>query len=740
MPNFPCSQCVFATQSFLKLLQHYRYLHKGPDSKITCSVEGCHHIFSSARSFQRHIRSKHSEFWNEHGAHRQRNNDLNLWDDDNDGAENGILDNDDGEFIEIARVDPDPERLVVSFLIGLREKYKISNEACSFVAREVGEILNLSSSQLCKRVKNSLQDVNVDPLDLDIDEAFTHCAFEKAFQYYSDARHVNAFCEQNFSFVEPVEYILGRGANGKEKTMQYVSILGTLKALLMQSDVFSEVVNGHSSENEHVFDYCDSALCKENALLSEYQNLQIQLYNDDLHCKSTWKQADEATLVSIFRYLFMFGNSKKKVELEVEGSGASEAQLRDRATKLFSLEDFIMQQWDKAFEEWVDIEEGEDGIETNTKIQIIANASNNSEDQREASSTPDAVGDNSGDGYPKTGQYDRIIDLLLEKYPKLVSQRDMSYASVKTLWKYRLQYKFSNARKREDRSIPVVKARKRKATPSTLSQPTSKHAAPQWGMVNYLPQIPESEDDASIKIHKEWMQQEWGKKKSNYARVADSMTATLSDRRRLVVTEGASLAQVKEQYPWLFDDGELLVEFQRIDGSSSMEQLLTDGVEKYGDAIISCSKALTKKGNLVEKLLTAASLQKEESARKELTKEAAVLAIPGLLHEKVENLMVSGDDADNTELKVFIKTARDDGGKETYDVIVDGLSIASSSTLKLAVANYLAAYYCFNLAYPKCLRKTLQFFQKVVLNIQDNLPIDKTLVKVLDKLNKFQMQ
>ena len=37
-------------------------------------------------------------------------------------------------------------------------------------------------------------------------------------------------------------------------------------------------------------------------------------------------------------------------------------------------------------------------------------------------------------------------------------------------------------------------------------------------------------------------------------RVREAMAATFSDRRKLIVNEGASVAEIKRLYPWLFDE------------------------------------------------------------------------------------------------------------------------------------------------------------------------------------------
>ena len=71
------------------------------------------------------------------------------------------------------------------------------------------------------------------------------------------------------------------------------------------------------------------------------------------------------------RYLLIYGDRKKKVEVLVNKDIES-AQLQilcDRARELFNLSDVILQIWDKGFEDWVDLEDG-DEIPTNSRIKV----------------------------------------------------------------------------------------------------------------------------------------------------------------------------------------------------------------------------------------------------------------------------------------------------------------------------------------------------------------------------------
>lgn len=43
--------------------------------------------------------------------------------------------------------------------------------------------------------------------------------------------------------------------------------------------------------------------------------------------------------------------------MEIEGSGASKDILTAKVKEVFQIEDFILQTWDREFEEWIDVEQ-----------------------------------------------------------------------------------------------------------------------------------------------------------------------------------------------------------------------------------------------------------------------------------------------------------------------------------------------------------------------------------------------
>lgn len=73
----------------------------------------------------------------------------------------------------------------------------------------------------------------------------------------------------------------------------------------------------------------------------------------------------------LFRYLLIFGERKKKVEFSVT-KGVENVKvmtLRQEAMELFNLKNVLLQIWDKGFEDWVDLDEG-DPTPTNSRVKV----------------------------------------------------------------------------------------------------------------------------------------------------------------------------------------------------------------------------------------------------------------------------------------------------------------------------------------------------------------------------------
>jgi len=84
---------------------------------------------------------------------------------------------------------------------------------------------------------------------------------------------------------------------------------------------------------------------------------------------------------------------------------------------------------------------------------------------------------------------------------------------------------------------------------------------------------------------------------------------------------------------------------------------------------------------------------------------------------------------------VYLKI--DIGVRETgrFTLIADEEEIASSDSLIDGISMWISSFYIFNLEYPTCLKRTLAFLQKIILNIQDELAAPRPVVTLTNKLN-----
>ncbi len=72
--------------------------------------------------------------------------------------------------------------------------------------------------------------------------------------------------------------------------------------------------------------------------------------------------------------------------------------------------------------------------------------------------------------------------------------------------------------------------------------------------------------------------------------------------------------------------------------------------------------------------------------------------------------------------------------------MAERMAVASSNTFFEAVAMWVASFYVFNFEFPGHLVDSLTFIQKVLLNVDDQLPPLASIVSLTHKLNVTNMQ
>ena len=173
----------------------------------------------------------------------------------------------------------------------------------------------------------------------------------------------------------------------------------------------------------------------------------------------------------------------------------------------------------------------------------------------------------------------------------------LTVSCFQTLWLKRLRRKFHNNRKRKESALDVVIANQQRFGKSSKEE-ANEHKGTQksgsgemFGMANYLPSAPASEDQESTKQHISWLRSTARVRREEDAPKGKKlMDLTLHDRRRRVILDGERPAAILEDYPWLGKSpSSVFDEIHRISGVN-VEKCTTSFLNDYGNAILMACK------------------------------------------------------------------------------------------------------------------------------------------------------
>ncbi|XP_064642789.1 uncharacterized protein LOC135497053 [Lineus longissimus] len=217
------------------------------------------------------------------------------------------------------------------------------------------------------------------------------------------------------------------------------------------------------------------------------------------------------------------------------------------------------------------------------------------------------------------------------------------------------------------------------------------------------------------------MKVEATKKNMDQTKMKVLMDRTFADRRRLVVTEGYSVQQIKEQYPSLFTAKEFADEYYRIS-------------DRYLDEF---DLALVNKGGGILQI-PAKGKTKEDLQRLTDDSEviqASLIKLACSLKEDVSWLFAKEEKAPKTPFPHIIADGDILDSKE-YRLVADDTEFLVVGSLAEAVKLMMASYYIFNINYPPPIKCTLIFLQGVFLGVLDDQKLPMKLHTLSDKMER----
>ncbi len=285
---YQCSVCRLPARkhffSVKKLCQHLTVSHQHePRFRVTCGINGCQNEYQKVASFQKHLSRNHSNIW----RHDKRENDAEEVIESVDIEDGNIFESDSDNDIEEDEIDEENivENLTQAmsmFSLKMREKHVIPSVATDEVCNTMQEILIAFVQQSFKlQVDANEHATPQERCDTMVDMIKNSCG------KVATERKLMKYCTEHLGMNKPVELTLGRSEAGKKQSMQYVSVLQTIKFILSNEDIVSHILQReriHNHESDVLCDFTDGELFGQHPFFStrsDYVKLHLQFYMDE---------------------------------------------------------------------------------------------------------------------------------------------------------------------------------------------------------------------------------------------------------------------------------------------------------------------------------------------------------------------------------------------------------------------------------------------------------------------------
>jgi len=184
--------------------------------------------------------------------------------------------------------------------------------------------------------------------------------------------------------------------------------------------------------------------------------------------------------------------------------------------------------------------------------------------------------------YPSKAQRDEVCSAVLSEFPHLREPIGSGFDGLSQSMKDRLK---SARRDMADDVLEIkeVKRRKPMNCPTTLKKPKK-------GEINWQPNYPEGEDEASVDRHIEFMLKE--SKKSPHCQesvvVSSKMDITFAARRQIINAK-CPIPQLRDRYPLLFSKNQITAEYRRL-VNMEIEEGFTENMLKVSPKLVAVAR------------------------------------------------------------------------------------------------------------------------------------------------------
>lgn len=269
-------QCLSCKKSFLnfsQLCSHYRE-HCANGQLVTCPVTNCNKTYNSYSSFTSHLSRIHPN-QKEEASSQPHGTESNYY-------EQSCMGDDESEDNQTIDQEAQLKRNFALLQLKIQEKYMVPQGTVQKIMQDYKSIFQLNFENTVSKVKLAYENKNLDRETVEhVLSILEPNSLVTCFEQLNSIHNRKKFYKEEFSYVEPVELVLGVNNLNKDCVYQYIPILESLKFLLKQESVLSQVLNPLNN-SDILSDFRDGAFFKQHPIFSKHPTaLQVFLYCDE---------------------------------------------------------------------------------------------------------------------------------------------------------------------------------------------------------------------------------------------------------------------------------------------------------------------------------------------------------------------------------------------------------------------------------------------------------------------------
>lgn len=212
-----------------------------------------------------------------------------------------------------------------------------------------------------------------------------------------------------------------------------------------------------------------------------------------------------------------------------------------------------------------------------------------------------------------------------------------------------------------------------------------------------------------------------------------------SVRRSFITVEMPPIKQVRDIYPELFSGKEMLAEFQRVT-KFDIDHLIQEYCVKYATGLIDLAKGVPGASHILRQ---AEAVKQENMALKQYWDMVTSLClIPLLMRENlVEMVREIGEDEQVDPKGNIVPILVSKGNifnSDEFILVAEEEVLQEFEEFTMAFATLFAAYWVFNMQYPKTLNNSYNFIQKIIVVLRDGTPIPPPCKQLVQRLQKWE--